>query len=55
MVNANMIKIYQAQGDFENALDSIGLRQNELIRQNAIKQEWYFLNKGDNTTAPLQP
>ena len=55
MVNVNMIKMYTAYGEFEGALNSIGTRQNKMIKQNAITQEWYFLNKGDNTTAPLQP
>ena len=54
MVNANIIKMYNAQGEFEGALNSIGIRQNEIIRQNAITQEWYFLNKGDSTTTPPQ-
>ena len=56
MVNANLIKMYNAQGEFESSLNSIGLRQNELIRQNTITQEWYFFNKGENsTTAKPQP
>ena len=51
-----MIKMYNAQGEFESALNYIGLRQNELIRKNTIMQEWYFLNKGENsTTAKPQP
>ena len=29
MVNANLLITYNAQGDFEEALNSIGLRQNE--------------------------
>ena len=35
MVNSNLIKMYNAQGEFEGALNSIGGRQNELIRFNA--------------------
>ena len=35
MVNANMIKMYNAQGEFEATLNSIGGRQNELIKANA--------------------
>ena len=50
MVNANLIRMYNAQGEFEGALNSFGLRQNELIRQNTITQEWYFFNKGENST-----
>ena len=56
MVNANLLKMYNAQGKFEEALNSVGLRQNELIRQNTLTQELYFLNKGeDSTTAKPQP
>ena len=36
LVNANMIKMYNAQGEFEGALNFIGLRQNELIKKNNI-------------------
>ena len=32
LVNQKMIKMYQAQGEFEGALNSIGKRKNELIR-----------------------
>ena len=35
MCNSNMIKMYNAQGEFEVAINSIGGRQNELIRYNA--------------------
>ena len=35
MCNSNMIKMYNAQGEFEGALNSIGGRQNELIKFNA--------------------
>ena len=40
MCNSNMIKMYNAQGEFEGALNSIGGRQNELIRTNAKMMEW---------------
>ena len=33
LVNQNMIKMYQDQGEFEQSLNSIGQRQNELIKQ----------------------
>ena len=51
MCNSNMIKMYNAQGEFEDALNSIGGRQNELIKFNARMLEW-FTNKlvGDKTT-----
>ena len=51
MVNANMIKKYNAQGDFESALNSIGDRQNKLIRTNNLMLEWFTLKLlGDSTS-----
>ena len=47
LVNQNMIKMYLAQGEFEGSLNSIGKRQNELIRQHTLTQEWYLFNKGE--------
>ena len=47
LVNQNMIKMYQAQGEFEGAPNSIGKRQNELIKQHTLTQEWYLFNKGE--------
>ena len=35
MINANMIRMYNFQGEFEGALNSIGRRKNDLIRTNA--------------------
>ena len=40
MVNENLLKMYNAQGEFEGSLNSVGSRQNELIKQNALMQEW---------------
>ena len=37
MVNANMIKMYNVQGEFEGALNSIRERENELVRRKARK------------------
>ena len=51
LVNQNMIKMYQAQDEFEGALKSIGKRQNELIRQHTLTQEWYLFNKGEISLA----
>ena len=56
MVNSNMMRMYNAQGEFESALNSIGGRQNELIRKNARILEWMtnqLLGKG--TTEKPQP
>ena len=47
MVNVNILKMYTAQGEFEGSLNSIGKRQNELIMQNILTQEWYLFNKGE--------
>ena len=41
MVNSNIIKMYNAQGHFEGVLNSIGDRQNELIRSNVRMLEWF--------------
>ena len=50
MVNFNMIRMYNAQGEFEGALNSIGGRQNELIKHNARMLEWFTLKlAGDRT------
>ena len=49
--NSNLRNMYNAQGEFEGTLNSIGERQNELIRNNARMLEW-ATNKllGDKTT-----
>ena len=50
MVNENMIKMYNAQGEFEIAENSIGGRQNELIKSNAIMLDWLINQQiGDKT------
>ena len=51
MCNSNMIKMYNAQGESEGAMNSLGGRQNEIIKFNARMLEW-FTNKleGDKTT-----
>ena len=41
-----MIKMYQAQGEFEQSLNSIGYKQNELIKKHIRTQEWYLFDKG---------
>ena len=54
--NSNMIKIYNAQGEFENTLNSIGGRQNELMRTNARMLEWTTNQLlGDKTSERPQP
>ena len=55
MCNSNMIKMYNAQGEFEVAINFIGGRQNELIRYNAKMMEWLTKKlSGDKTTAQPQ-
>ena len=36
MINNNLIKMYSTQGEFEGTLNSIGQRQNDLIKQIAL-------------------
>ena len=52
MIN-NLIKMYYAQGEFE--LNSIGLRQNDLIKQMAISMEWSAFNKSEEGSRSKQP
>ena len=40
LFNSNMRNIYNSQGGLENTLNSIGGRQNELVRSNALIREW---------------
>ena len=55
-VNSNLIKMYQAQGEFEQSLNSIRQRQNELIKQHIRTQEWYLFDKGGSgSTGKLKP
>ena len=55
MVNANLIKMYTDQGEFEGSLNSIGNRQNELIRKHLLTQKWYRFNKGEiSSTGKLE-
>ena len=39
MINNNLLKMYSAQGEFEGTLNSIGQRQNDLIKQMALSME----------------
>ena len=50
MINSNMIRMYNAQGKCEGALNFIGGRQNELIKHNARMIDWFTLKlAGDRT------
>ena len=56
LVNQNMMKMYQAQGEFEQSLNSIGQRKNELIKQHIRTQEWYlFVRNGESSTTKPEP
>ena len=55
-VNQHLVKMYQAQGEFEQSLNSIGQRQSELIKKNIRMQEWYlFENNGEGSTPQPEP
>ena len=45
MINKNPIKMYSTQGEFEGTLNSVGQRQNEMIKQLALTMEWSVLNR----------
>ena len=55
MVNNNLIKMYSAHGEFEGVLNSIGQRQNDLIKQMTLSMEWSAFNKekGSKDRRPL--
>ena len=55
MINKNLIKMYSAQGEFEGALNSIGQRQNDMIKQLALTVEWSVLNKSGEGNKSRQP
>ena len=50
VVNANTIRMYNAQGEFESAMNSIRGRQNELIKYNARMMEWFTLKMSRDGT-----
>ena len=51
MVNNNLIKMYSVQGEFEGVLNSLGQRQNDLIKQMAFSMEWSPFNKEEGSKA----
>ena len=55
MINKNLLKMYSAQGEFEGTLNSIGQRQNDLIKQLALTMEWSALNKNEEGSRSKQP
>ena len=52
LVNQNLVKMYQAQGEFEQSLKSIGQGQSELIKQNIRMQEWYLFDRNGEGSTP---
>ena len=51
MVNINLIKMYITQGEFKGTLNSIGQRQDDLIKQMALSMEWFVFNKEEVSKA----
>ena len=55
MINNNLIKMYSTQGKFKETLNSIGQRQNDLIKQMALSLEWSELNISEEGSRSKQP
>ena len=55
MINENLIKMYSTHGEFEGTLNSIGQRQNDMIKQQALTMEWSMLNKSGEGSKSRQP
>ena len=54
-VNNNLLKRYSAQGEFKGTLNSIGQRQNDLIKQMVISIEWSTFNRSEEGNRSNQP
>ena len=55
MINNNLVKMYPIQGEFEGTLNSIGKRQNDLIKKMALSMEWSAFNKSEEGSRSKQP
>ena len=55
MINNNLIKMYSAQDEFKGTLNSIGQRQNDLIKQMALSMEWSTFNRNEEGNRSKQP
>ena len=55
MVNNNLIKMYSTQGEFEGTLNSIGQRQNDLIKKMALSMEWSAFNRSEEGSRSKHP
>ena len=51
MVNNNLINMYSTQGEFKGVLNSIGQRQNDLIKKMALLMERSTFNKEEGSKA----
>ena len=47
--------MYSAQGEFEGTLNSIGQRQNDLVKQMVLSMEWSASNKTEEGSRSKQP
>ena len=55
MINNNLIKMFSTQSEFEGTLNSIGQRQNDLIRKMALSMEWSAFNRSEEDSRSKQP
>ena len=55
MDSLDMIKMYSAQGEFEGTLNSIGQRQNDLIKHMTLSMEWSAFNRAKEGSKSKQP
>ena len=55
MINNNLIKLYSTQGEFDGTLNSIGQRQNDLIKQMVLSMEWSAFNKSEEGNRSKKP
>ena len=55
MINKNLIKMFYAQGEFEGTLNSIGQRNNDVIKHLALTMEWSVLDKSREGRKSRQP
>ena len=54
LINNNLVKMYFAKGEFEGTLNSIGQRQNYLIKQMALSIEWSTFNRAEEGSRSKQ-
>ena len=55
LVNNNLIKMYSTQGEFEGTMNSIGQRQNDLIKLMALSMKWSTFNRTEEGSMSKQP